>query len=76
MEEHRHLKLGISIPQIFGGPRVDTSLCAIVAELSRLLDEPGLWADLLGTSSRSTGRNGSSGKHSRPRGARLRDPTR
>jgi len=48
MEEHRHLKLGISIPQIFGGPRVDTSLCAIVAELSRLLDEPGLWADLLG----------------------------
>jgi hypothetical protein len=48
----------------------------LVAELSRLLDEPGLWADLLGTSSRSTGRNGSSGKHSRPRGARLRDPTR
>jgi len=48
MVTDNRVRFGIAIPQIFGGPRVDTSLCAIVAELSRLLDEPGLWADLLG----------------------------
>ncbi len=48
MTADRQVKFGIAIPQIFSGPRVDAALCAIVAELSRLLDEPGLWADLLG----------------------------
>ena len=48
MKTQRQVKLGIAIPQIFGGPRVETALCAIVAEPSRVLDEPGLWADLLG----------------------------